>query len=228
MCRRWAAGRRVVPALSRHRPEGWFNGTGYRDRGIADYPLDREGQLAKVSEGSSANGVYGVKLSPVRCEELRDFDWARRLAPLAFIHLTRADRLGQAISDAKAQQTGQYRSTSMSRGMATYDGSRIAASLANQLRDEARVRRFFAVNGIAPLEFTCEDLLADELGILQRIAGFLGVDGVPLPDRARIELTIQRDATSDAWRERFLAEYGDLVHMPAVERGARWRRWLGR
>jgi LPS sulfotransferase NodH len=210
-------------------PEDWFNGKGYRDRGIAGYPLDREGQLAKVvSEGRSANGVFGVKLSPVRCDELRGFDWAGRLAPLAFIHLTREDRLGQAVSDSKAQQTQQYRSTSGAKGEGVYDGARIARSLDNQLRDEARARRFFAVNGITPLELTYERLLADEANVLTEIARLVGVDTTPIPDRGRIKLAVQRDATSEAWRRRFLAENGDLGQMPAVGYGAGWRRWLGR
>ena len=207
------------------RPEDWFNGAGYRNRGVADYPLDRDGQLAKIiSQGRSANGVFGVKLSPVRCDELQDFDWARRLGPLAFIHLTREDRLGQAISDARAQQTGQYRSTSTVLAEASYDGAMIANSLNRQLLDEARMRRFFAINGIVPLEITYEGLIADEIAVLERVAGFLGLEEIPRPHHTQISLAVQRNATNDEWRERFVAEVSDFGPMREVSQG----RWWGR
>ena len=59
------------------RPEDWFNGQGYRDRGVTDYPLDCAGQRAMMlSRGMTGNGVFGVKLSPQRLDEL----WPRRWA----------------------------------------------------------------------------------------------------------------------------------------------------
>lgn len=213
-------------------PEDWFNGQGYRNRGIADYPLDRDGQLAMVrTRGRTANGVFGLKLSPVRCDALRGFDWAQRLGPLSYVHLTREDRLAQAISDVRAQQTRQYRSTSPPQTAPVYAGAKIAASLDNQLRDEARVRRFFAVNGIAPLEVTYEQLLADEAAVLHRIAGLVGVAEPVVADRSRIELEVQRDDLNAAWRERFLAENRHLASMPQVGPpaiGPRLRGWLSR
>lgn len=201
------------------RPEDWFNGTGYRNRGHSDYPLDRAGQLAMVlSGGRSPNGVTGVKLSPVRCDELAGFDWQSPLAPLSYIHLVREDRLGQAISDARAQQTGAYRSTTAPRAEPRYDARRIIGSLHNQLLDEARVRRFFAINGIAPLELTYEALLANEAAVLARIAVFLEVDDLAEPDGAKIELQMQRDAINEEWRARFLAEHGGALTLPSVLR----------
>jgi LPS sulfotransferase NodH len=206
------------------RPEDWFNGKGYRDRGIVGYPLDREGQLARaLSEGMSANGVFGVKLSPVRCDELAGFDWADRLGPLVFVHLSRADRLGQAISDVKAQQTRQYRSTSPLRGEARYDRKMIANSLANQLRGEARVRQYFAHNQIVPFELSYEDLLADAEAVVVRIAEFLDVALNRGPDRGQITLAMQRDDTNDEWRARFVADSGNPNVIPKLESRSRLR-----
>jgi LPS sulfotransferase NodH len=214
------------------RPEDWFNGVGYRNRGVADYPLDRAGQLARVlSAGRSANGVYGVKLSPVRCDELRGFDWQGQLGPLAWIHLLREDRLGQAISDVRAQQTGQYRSTTPSGGPARFDAAMIANSLTRQLLDEARVRQFFAIGGIAPLELSYEQVLADEAGALARVAELVGVTEPLEPDRAAIALEVQRDAVSEEWRARFLAlqRGGEMAPLALhTGLGGRIRAILGR
>ena len=78
------------------RPEDWYNGTGYRNRGVADYPLDRAGQRAvMLSRGMTANGVFGVKLSPQRLDELAGSNWAEDFADRRFIHLVRRDRLAR-------------------------------------------------------------------------------------------------------------------------------------
>lgn len=200
------------------RPEDWYNGKGYRDRGIAGYPLDRPGQLAKVlGEGRSANGVAGLKLSVNRVDELAGFDWAGPLAPLAFVHLTRADRLARALSEVRAEQTGQWRSTTASRGEPRYDAAAIRAALGRQARDEARVRLYFAVNRIVPLELTYEELDADPGEAVCRIAAFLGVALTAPPDHGQVTLAMQRDALNDDWRDRFLAEAAAPNAMPLIE-----------
>lgn len=209
------------------RPEDWFNGKGYRDRGVADYPLDREGQIARMrTQGASANGIYGIKLSAVRCDELRGFDWAGEIGPLAWIHLTRADRLGRAISDVRAQQTGQYRSTSVATAEPRYDSAMIRAALAQQAADEARVRQFFALSGIMPLELTYEALRADPGGVLGLIATHLGLEERPVADAAQVTLAVQGDDLNEAWRARFLAEQAPVNYLPTLREGRGWRQFL--
>lgn len=199
------------------RPEDWYNGKGYRQRGVADYPLDRAGQLAKVlSDGRSGNGVTGLKLSATRMDELAGFDWAGPLAPSYFIHLNRADRLARAISDVRAEQTGQWRSTTAGKAEPRYDATAIHAALRKQARDEARVRLYFAVNGIAPLALDYAALHADPEGVVARIAAFLGV-APAAPDHAQVTLGVQRDALNEEWRARFLAEAGGLGALPAID-----------
>lgn len=209
------------------RPEDWFNGQGYRDRGIHDYPLDRPGQMAQaLTEGTSANGVTGLKLSATRLDEIRGFDWVSALPPLNFVHLTRRDRLGRAISDVRAQQTRQYRSTSPVRGVARYDASMISGAIAHQLKEERRVRHYFAVNGIAPLELTYEDLSAEPQAAIDGVAAFLGV-AEPARIRADlIELTVQRDAVNDEWRDRYVSERRDLTRLPRVSPWLQLRNML--
>jgi LPS sulfotransferase NodH len=199
------------------RPEDWFNGEGYRKRGVADYPLDRPGQLAKVfSLGRSDNGVIGLKLSPGRVDELAGFDWSGPLAPLRFIHLNRADRVARAISEVRAEQTGQWRSTTAPEGEPRYDARAIRAALVRHARGEARTRLYFALNGITPLELTYEELHADPEGAVARIAGFVGVALTAPPDHARVTLRVQRDATNDAWRARYLAEAAAPNALPSI------------
>ena len=200
------------------RPEDWFNGKGYRKRGIGDYPLDRAGQLAKaLSDGRSANGVTGLKLSATRLDELAGFDWAGPLAPSHFVHLNRADRVARAISDVRAEQTGQWRSTTAPAGEPRYDAAAIRAALVKHATDEARIRLYFAVNGIAPLELEYEALEADPESAVARIADFVGVERTGAPDQSQVTLGVQRDALNEEWRARFLAEAGSLDTLPRLD-----------
>lgn len=210
------------------RPEDWFNGQGYRDRGVTDYPLDRAGQRAMMlSRGMTENGVFGVKLSPQRLDELWPGRWAEDFPDRRFIHLVRRDRLGRALSAAKAQQTRQFRAASAARGEPRYNARIIRDKILAQAVNEARVQQYFALNDIAPLEIAYEDLLSDVPAVLTRIAAFLGVSGSIRPVIEKVELTIQRDATNIEWRTRFLAEHHTIDRMPAFVAG-RWERLIDR
>lgn len=201
------------------RPEDWFNGQGYRNRGVADYPLDRPGQLERAMvEGRSENGVIGLKLSVNRMDALKGFDWASRFAPTHFIHLTRRDALARAISEVRAEQTGQWRSTTEPRGQLRYDPDAIRKALIRQVRDEARLRLYFARNRIVPLEISYEDLAADPDDAVLHIADFLEVPFTARADHRKVTLTIQRDPTNTEWRDRFTRETFDLRVVPPLGR----------
>jgi len=210
------------------RPEDWFNGQGYRDRGVTDYPLDRAGQRAMMlSRGMTENGVFGVKLSPQRLDDLRGSRWAEDFPERRFIHLVRRDRLARALSDVKAQQTRQFRASSIARGEPHYSARMIRDTILAQAVHEARVQQYFALNDIVPLEIAYEDLLADAPAVLARVAAFLGVSGSIQPDANKVDLTIQRDATNAEWRKRFLAEQQTIDRMPALVAG-RWEKLIER
>ena len=200
------------------RPEDWFNGQGYRDRGNADYPLDRAGQRAMWhSRGASSNHVVGLKLSPVRLDALDGFAWSEGLSDIRFIHLVRHDRLARAISDAKAQQTRQYRATSRILGEARYDAGLIARCIADQARDEVRVRSYFARNGVVPLEISYEDMLADHAGVLAKVAALMGVTEPVVAQPREVDLEIQRDGANHDWAQRFVLEHANLDRLAKID-----------
>ena len=189
------------------KPEDWFNGNGYHRRGETDYPLTPLGQLSIANErGRSSDGLIGVKLSATRLDELSNFPWCSTLQIGHFIHLVRADRLARAISDVIAHQTNRYRSTSVGTVTPVYDRERILNALTTQVIEEGRMRQYFAMNGIEPLELTYEELAADPTASVQRIATFLAVPDPVRIDPEEITLQTQRDATNAAWRDRFVAE----------------------
>lgn len=211
------------------RPEDWFNGKGYRDRGIDTYPLDRPGQIqTMLTAGRSANGVCGVKLSPGRLTEIAGLAWTEVLGMPRFVHLTRRDLLGRAISEVRAEQTGKWRSTSAQKAMPDYDADAIRTAIRRHVEGEAQIREYFAWNGIEPLELTYEELIADGPATVARIARFLEIEVPGEIDWTAITLAVQKDAINEEWRNRFLAKHKDLGSLPALNRGLGVLRFLKR
>lgn len=212
-------------------PQDWFNGPGIRARGRPDYPLDAPGQMdALRAEAATPNGVYGLKMFVGRFDQLAGFDWRAGLSDLHWIHLDRADALGQGISDVRATQTGQFRSTTHAISAPFYDATAIRASIERTARETARWRLFFARNGITPLMLNYEQVAAAPQAAVDKVAALVGETG-PCPiDLSLAPLAVQRDSLSDEWRKRYLAAQKEGVGLdvlPGAFRAGIKRRLAG-
>ena len=190
------------------KPLEYFNTLARRTLNDPGYPDAPSNQILQIlTTGATPNGVYGVKLFQYQHAAVMPVvDWTQALPNLSYVYLERRDRLGQALSWARAIQTSQYRSTHPIMGEPRYD-----VVLIRELRDAieqeyAQWAALFASRGIEPLRIAYEDLVADPQGIVDRVAQLVAVQPAPQIVHARIDLTVQRDRTSDAWRERFLRD----------------------
>ena len=129
-----------------------------------------------------------------------------------FVFLRREDLLGQAISLARANLTNKW--TSLGTRMPAepaYDEDEITRAI-GQLADYNRWwEYFFATRRVAVLGLTYEAVEADPESSIAEIVAFLGFD----PDRYPVHLSgvrsaRQRDATTEEWRERYLAVHHDM------------------
>ncbi len=130
-----------------------------------------------------------------------------------FIHLTRGDKLGQAISYVKASQTGLWHrradGTELERlappQEPVYDGAAIGAQLATFTSDDEAWSDWFAAEQITPLCLTYEDLSADPANVVAEVLDALGLDPKAAhglsPSVAKLSDAISRD-----WADRYLAE----------------------
>lgn len=194
------------------RPLEYFNGPARRVLDHPDFPDDPEAQLRAITDlGATENGVYGFKLFMSQFDAVIETRWAVRLPNLSFLHLERRDVLGQALSWARAIQTGRYRSTSASTGEAFYDPEQIRNCLSRLIIEQARWRGYFAANGLNPMTIVYEDLVCDPGTVIETIGRQMTQDEAPQIDPALINLEIQRDGTSAEWRRRFVAEHADLT-----------------
>ena len=198
-------------------PLEYFNGPGRRALGLPDFPEDPRLQLEAILRiGSTPNRVYAVKIFASQLDAVsRSIRWADALPNLRFIYLTRDDLLGQAISWARALQTGQFRSAQPARGAPVYDPDLIRTQLTIIVRERAQWEAYFARTGISPLRVVYESFLEARAAQVQRIAAMMEVAGA-LIDESKIDLVPQRDALTEAWRKRFRDEHGDPNVLDAI------------
>lgn len=220
------------PASYYHRPTGMA--TRARELGVVQSPgtpgFDGAYLHAIRKAGSAGTGMFGMRLMwdyapglfavlDGQCPGLPD-DLSRIQAafgPTRFIHLTRQDKVAQAVSLHKAEATGLWHRAqdgSVIEGKAPVRGPGYDAdALAGHLRDVSRADRswaaWFAEQGIAPHRIAYEALAEDPIGVLARALQAIGLDparsaGVT-PATARLS-----DPESAAWAARFRSEHPEF------------------
>jgi len=182
--------------------------------------------LGAVTAGKGGTDIFGLRLMQSDLPALSALigrvhpglgsDRARLEAAFGevlYIHLSRVDKLAQAISLVKAQQTGLWHiapdGTEVERlappADPVYDFDRIARQLEELDAYDAAWTDWFAANGIAPLTVGYESLAAKPEEQLARICARLGV---PAPEDVKANLGKLADAISRDWIDRFRKEAG--------------------
>ncbi len=130
-----------------------------------------------------------------------------------FVHLTRENKLDQAISYVKAKQSGLWHmapdGTELERlsepKEPVYDAKAIAAQLNLSRKMDNEWANWFRTEGIEPLRVTYDDLSSDPHATLARILVALNLNAAPF---ANIPVPTAKlaDATNQEWAARFRAE----------------------
>jgi LPS sulfotransferase NodH len=200
----------------------------FEERYGAKHGLDPAKDYAGYVRGIVAatmthNNVFGFKLMGADLENflarLRetgafggatrgDLELLKRAFPrLRFVHIWRRDKLRQAISKARAIQTGVWKIAG--EGQMTsephFDVKLITRCLRDAERQEAVWSRFFATAGVSPLTVEYETLCRLYSNTLRGVLDFLGVSSVPDEMIAAPRTIRQSDDISDDWYARFCA-----------------------
>lgn len=193
-----------------------------------DYPDSIALKVEQIKRRAvTANGVYSFKLFPHQLAAIGQCDWLSDLPALRFVHLRRADVLGQALSLVIAGQTGRYFAAASAVGSPEYDRQAIEDAIDTLLAQEALLQRFFATSGIVPLVIDYDELIADPQRSVNRIAQLLGMEAAPI-NHAAIGVERQSESEKNQWRSRFLEEQGQgrALIAPRSLWQIRWqRRW---
>ncbi|MGH8092516.1 MAG: Stf0 family sulfotransferase [Chthoniobacterales bacterium] len=125
---------------------------------------------------------------------------------LQFIQISRRNKVRQAVSRARAAQTGLWKiqEGNAASGEPQFDPDLIANCLEDARREEVIWSRFFARIGVQPFPIEYEDLSENYEESIAAVLQFLKIRA---PRRSyRRPVTIrQTDALSREWEERFLA-----------------------
>src|SRR6266480_5635736 len=177
-----------------------------------------------ISAKTTSNEVFGFKLMSWYLDDFlsrlrgtsafgdartTDLDLLRSAFPrLKFVHVFRHHKLRQALSKARAHQTGLWK---VQEGKTVQREPQFDAELIEQCLKESEEQekfwgRFFQCIGIDPLRVEYENLCEDYEANIRRVLNFLQIS---LPRRTFIgpPVTVrQADEISRTWEERFLAE----------------------
>ncbi|MEO1249952.1 MAG: Stf0 family sulfotransferase [Pseudomonadota bacterium] len=179
-----------------------------------------------IERGTGGTGLFGLRL------QRHSFDFfSEKLAVLhpghpsdvdrfqaafgrtLFIHLKRDDKVEQAISHVKAEQTGLWHvapdGTEIERNAApkepVYDSEAIRARFDEASALDRQWEDWFSTEGIEPLRVSYHDLASDPPATLRRILEKLGLNGEAAtgvePGVAKLA-----DKTSNDWARRFRSE----------------------
>lgn len=190
--------------------------------------FDRDYLKAIKRVGGAGTGIVGLRIMYSSLADARkriaralgrEMDVAKGLSavfgPVLYIHLSRKDKLGQAVSLARAEQTGLWHLNAdgsvfegnLAAPQPAYDGARIAA-LVDQLEgDDAAWRAFFDGRGISPLRLTYEDLTSAPQRELSLVFAALGLSPA-LADTISVPTAKMADGISAEWVARFRRERG--------------------
>lgn len=176
-----------------------------------------------VTKSATSNEVFGFKLMGwylneflVRLRQTGEFgdseasDLEMLVAAfprLRFLQITRRDKLRQAISKARAAQTGLWKvqEGKSEKAEPVYDRALIARALLEAEEEEKIWNAFFTRIDRQPFQVEYEQLCRDFKGTLTAVLDFLEIRlrwGTQIRPPATIR---QGDALSDEWERRFRA-----------------------
>ncbi|MEP2534285.1 Stf0 family sulfotransferase [Shimia sp.] len=180
---------------------------------------------AAIARGSGEGNIFGLRLqrdsfayfmqqlgviTPGQMSDVERIESA--FGPTTFIHLSRPDRLGQAISRLRAEQTGLWHRRADGSELerlapaadAKYDSQAIADYMAHASQLDAAWERWFNSAGIAPFRIDYDNLAKDPHNTLADVLCHLGLNPAQAhlvaPPTARLA-----DSDNLRWRNWFLA-----------------------
>ena len=173
--------------------------------------------------GSAQTGIFGLRLMWSSVSELSASLSAIRPDPLddparfavafgnpLYIHLSRRDKVAQAVSLLKAGQCGLWHratdGTERERlappAPLVYDADRLAGLVEELKTDDAAWDRWFSRFRIKPLRLTYERLAAEPLAVLAQVLSALGLDPA-IAASVDVRTAKLADETSLEWTRRF-------------------------
>jgi LPS sulfotransferase NodH len=170
----------------------------------------------------SPNGVFALKAFPPQLDHLQRNNPSLLEEVLAtvlprgqsrVVFLRRRDRLAQAVSYARADQSGVWRKEQEKAAapMPEYSDEALEAAERGIAHQEAGWEQMFEALKIDPLTVWHEDALADGAAVAQSVADYVNVTIEASAAVAVPAVEKQSEGNSREWAERFAASRNNLV-----------------
>jgi LPS sulfotransferase NodH len=183
---------------------------------------DRAAYLsALLDRKTGPNGIFGFKAQFFQlAEAFPDWQVEAAFPSLRYVYITRRDRLRQAISWARAVQTGWWASDheAPEHVPVVYDRAQIDRLIDGIAERARRWEELFERIGSKPLRTTYEDLVAAPQATVRTVLRHIGAD---VPDDLAVgppTLEQQSDLTTEQWVRRYAAEAGGAPATGGAER----------
>lgn len=204
------------------RAKGW----GLRPDDFADpAAFDRAYLTAVLEEGAGGTGIFGMRmmwgtlaelserLGPLYAHAVGRALLEEIFGPLIHVHVSRQDKVAQAISLLKAEQSGLWhvgadgsdRQRTAPSAPVGYDADRIAELLSELEHDDAAWEGFFAQYQITPIRIEYEALAKSPRTELRKLLVALSRPEA-VADEVMVQTSKMADAESGAWAARFRQE----------------------
>jgi LPS sulfotransferase NodH len=213
-----------------------FYGRAFRDEWAKEWGLPGRDKMdaaayekvyldAAIARGKGETPVFGLRLMRENVEDLSMAlnlvypgfatdvaRFERAFGAVLYIHLSRADKLAQAVSYIKARQTGLWHVAPDGKeierlgapGESRYDFRQIEAEVEKLEAYDAGWETWFAEQGIIPHRVGYEAMTLDPAAVVIGICAELGVQPPPrteiVPGVARLS-----DRTNEEWMSRYRA-----------------------
>jgi LPS sulfotransferase NodH len=172
---------------------------------------------AALAAGQTDNLIFGARIMWGTLEEVvtklgechpdlagRALDLLQTaFGPLQFVHLWREDTLAQAVSWARAEQTGFWHPGDVAGHQSQFDADQIELLVRTIKEHNNAWRVWFTAQQIRPYEVRYEDLTADVEGTLRGLLEFLDLD---FPAAVAPGTRLQGDELNADWIARYRQE----------------------
>jgi trehalose 2-sulfotransferase len=180
---------------------------------------------ARVMWGTMQRIVDGLDASPPR----RDLDvLVDAFGPLRMVHLRRDDVVGQAVSWARAEQTGYWQEGDRSSAQARFDFGQVADLVRTIREHNAAWSTWFAEQGVEPHSVTYEEVTGNPRQAVHEILEHLGIE-LPTTWRPAARQRRQADALNADWIRRYRAAQrrsSDADGVDGHTGGEELHRWM--
>ncbi len=214
-----------------HRPSlaAWCGAYGLEAQSYPSTPALLEALFDAAIAKGSKGGIFGLRLQRqsvdffmeqlailVSGETTEKARIERAFGPTLFIHLTRANKLDQAISYVKANQTGLWHRNADGSELErtappkppVYDAEAITNHINRFRQTDAAWRAWFTREAVTPLTLQYNDLAATPSAILATVLKALKLEP-SCADTVEPLVAKLADATNEEWALRYRQEHKD-------------------